>query len=56
MGELEEKLKIMSLLSTQAIAESRCLELELRKLQKEVQSLKATVPYLVKRIGELSKK
>ena len=54
--ELKEHLRAMSLLTTTAISEVRALELELRVLQKEVQSLKATQPYLVKRIGELTKK
>lgn len=53
--ELAEKLKIMSQTVTEAIARATAAQSELQQLKKDVKSVKATFPYLIKRIGELSK-
>lgn len=54
--ELDVRLRILSKLTTEAIARATINETKLLQLQKEVQSIRATQPYLIKRIGELTKR
>ena len=54
--ELETRLRILSQLTTEAIARAKMNETVLVDLKREVYSIKATQPYLIKRIGELSKR
>lgn len=54
--EIEYRLKVLSNLTTEAIARAIKIEVQLKLLQKEVKTIEATQPYLIKRIGELTKK
>lgn len=54
MAEINEKLRLMSLTATEAIARATKANAELVALKRTVKKVEKVVPYLLDRIGELS--